>query len=244
MGSATAETSFWTARAPLVAWMDADDVALPDRLATQVEFLGANPDVVCVGAGIFLIDAKGRRIAPFIRPPHDAEIQDAAMRGVLLLPQPCSMIRRSALDRVGRYDPALEVAEDLDLFLRLGEVGRLANVPRVLLQYRVHDRAISSRASEREVAFVRVVCERAWKRRGTTRSLEHLEPGRAGTGRSSRHAFTMKYGWWAFNAGERSTACIYALKAIGTRPLDRRGWHLLACALLVRVARSSPGALS
>ena len=48
------------AAAPVIARMDADDVALPDRLEWQLAFLDAHPDVALLGGGIVLVDEEGR----------------------------------------------------------------------------------------------------------------------------------------------------------------------------------------
>src|SRR5262249_31043112 len=54
------------ARGELLARMDADDVALPQRFAQQVAYLRSHPDVVCAGTAVHLIDAAGR----FLRCAH------------------------------------------------------------------------------------------------------------------------------------------------------------------------------
>ena len=48
------------ASAPVIARMDADDVALPDRLERQLAFLDAEPEVALLGGGIVLVDEQGR----------------------------------------------------------------------------------------------------------------------------------------------------------------------------------------
>ncbi|HVE16061.1 MAG TPA: glycosyltransferase, partial [Chthoniobacterales bacterium] len=111
-----------------VARMDADDVALPNRLARQIEYLRANPAVVCVGTAVHFIDDAGR----FLRDGHpgleNEEIQQRILAGDCVLNHPSVMMRRHALESVGGYRPEFEPAEDLDLWLRLAEIGRLANL--------------------------------------------------------------------------------------------------------------------
>ena len=60
---------------------------------------------------------------------------------------------------------------------------------------------------------------------------------RPGPDCSSRHEFSMKYGWWGFNSGERTTALHYAIQAIRWAPWRSGGWRLLACAVLKPVRR-------
>jgi glycosyltransferase involved in cell wall biosynthesis len=120
------------ARAPLVARLDADDVALPERLARQREFLDANPQVGLLGTGAREVDLEGREVA-IVRPPAD----DAAIRRLLIRENPfvhsTVMMRRSALEEAGGYDPAFPVAQDYDLWIRLAGVTRLANLPEALV---------------------------------------------------------------------------------------------------------------
>jgi hypothetical protein len=143
------------------------------------------------------------------------------------------MMRREAVTRVGGYDPYFKTTQDLDLWLRLGEVGRLGNVPEVVLKFRQHGGSISETKREEQRRFGREACERAWKRRGITGgTFEADEPWRPGRDRRSRHQFALRYGWWGFNSGARNTALAYGLKAVGLAPWDVSGWKLLAAAAI------------
>src|SRR2546426_11788493 len=71
------------ARAPLVARLDADDLALPERLALQRASLSSPPDVGLLGTGAREVDEAGREVAR-IRPPED----DATIRRVLIRRNP------------------------------------------------------------------------------------------------------------------------------------------------------------
>ncbi len=216
----------------LIAMMDADDVARPDRLARQVAFLQQHPQVVCLGSAFELIDAKGRFLTQLPVPLHNDEIQTKILAGHAAIFQPCAMLRRSVVLQIGGYDETMTQAEDLDLWLRLGEVGELANLPEALVQYRLHANSVSEQdcALQRQKALE--ACERAWQRRGIQGRFEAGGLWRPGKDRGSQHRFWMQYGWWAFNSGERQTALIYGLKAIRALPWHRAGWTLVSCALL------------
>ncbi|MDO9356848.1 MAG: glycosyltransferase, partial [Solirubrobacteraceae bacterium] len=130
--------------APLVARMDADDIALPSRLERQIAFLDANPGVALVGAQVAHMDAGGRptgHVSSF--PTAPARIAEALMTRGCVLRHPTVMARRPALDAVGAYRRVVEGAEDYDLWLRLSERAALANLPDVLLRYRIHDAQVS-----------------------------------------------------------------------------------------------------
>ena len=133
------------AKGELIAVMDSDDVALPERFEVQVAYLREHPEVVCLGSVVQCIDEAGRFLFE-ANPAMDHEaIQEEALRGCCPLAQCSMMMRREAVLAVKGYDPELSPAEDLDLVLRLGERGKLVNLPQVLQKYRWHDQSISAK---------------------------------------------------------------------------------------------------
>ena len=125
------------ARAPYLARMDADDISLPDRFEKQLEYLRAHPECVLVGSRILTIDPFG---SPLYEPRHKLvheAIEAELLAGVgWAIVHPASMMVREVVDALGGYRPEMEPSEDLDLFLRLAEKGKIANLPEVLLHYR------------------------------------------------------------------------------------------------------------
>ena len=220
------------ARGELVARMDADDVCLPDRFERQLAFLDAHPEVVCVGGDPVMIDDRGRLLTVLELPVEDAEIQAKALVGHAPLFHPAAMIRRAALERIGGYRHEFWPAEDLDLWLRLGEIGALANLRGPVLRYRLHGASVSGTQLERQRAAARRCCESAWQRRDIRDGrFEASDAWRPGTDRRSQQRFLLRFGWWAFASGQRATALSYGWKAVCTRPLSLDGWRLLACGL-------------
>ena len=218
------------ARGRYVARMDADDIALPERFALQVQFLDTHADVVCVGGSVEFIDDRGRLLVTIVYPHSDNEIQDRLLGGTTAICHPAAMMRRESLVAVGGYDEAFALAEDLDLWLRLGEIGKLANVDNVVLRYRFHSASVSERASAEQLTIARAACERAWQRRGVPGKFK-AEPWRPGTDRASQHDYLLLYGWWAWRSRQHRTALSYALRGIADWPTRRDGWVLLACCL-------------
>ena len=132
------------ARAPLVARMDADDVAHPERLARQTEVFRRSPEVVLVGSLSEGIDARGARVRPRDR--------SRLVRRSLYPPFPhgSAMFRRSAFDEVGGYREACAKWEDQDLFLRMARRGRTAVLPEALIYYRYHTTNTSGELPDRD----------------------------------------------------------------------------------------------
>lgn len=229
------------ARGRYLARMDADDVAKPARFALQVAFLDAHPAVVCVGGGQALIDEAGRFLTHIHGPPDDPSIQRSILAGHGAICHPTAMIRSDAMAAVGGYDPAMRHCEDLDLWLRLGEHGQLANLPDVVLAYRLDPGSVSARHWRQQRQNARKACEAAWKRRGISGQFEAGQPWRPDGSKVSNSNFFLKYGWWAFGSGERRTALHYALRAAKERPTNLEAYKLAACALLKPPPTVRPG---
>ncbi len=125
------------ARAPLVARMDGDDIALPDRLARQVEFMQKHPAVSVLGSDFERIDATGRRIDIVTLPHHNAAIRKALLRGNPLC-HPSVVFRRETVLAAGGYLGGI-YAQDYDLWARLAvnPETQFANLPHVCLRYRI-----------------------------------------------------------------------------------------------------------
>ena len=139
-------------RAPLLARLDADDLALPERLERQLVFLAAHPDVGLVGTAAREVDASGREVA-IARPPAD----DAEIRRVLIRRNPfvhsSVVMRRAAVEQAGGYDETFPVAQDYDLWMRMSRVTRMANLPEPLVVRRLGPGRVSDeRDTERLMA--------------------------------------------------------------------------------------------
>ena len=218
------------ANGQFVARMDADDISLPNRFSLQVQFLRDHPDVVCVGGNVEVIDEKGRLLTTFRYADSDEEIQERNLSGQTGICHPSATMRRDALVRAQGYDSHFFPAEDLDLWLRLGEIGKLANLQDIVLRYRFHASSVSEQASHVQLDVARAACQRAWQRRGIQREFK-AAAWRPGPGRASQYEHMLKFGWWAWHSQQHRTAASYAIQAIRIWPLKRRGWFLLACSL-------------
>ncbi len=131
------------ARAPLVAWHDADDIALPHRLAAQAAHLDAHPDCVGVGGACWHIDAQGRRTGYRTRVGGTVHGNAAGLPAVEPWIGPFVMARTALLQRLGGYRHA-HYAEDTDLYWRMAEHGTLYNLPDPVAEYRLHADSVSS----------------------------------------------------------------------------------------------------
>jgi glycosyltransferase involved in cell wall biosynthesis len=133
------------ARGEFIARMDADDISQPSRFARQVSYLRDNPDIAVVGSAITLIDASGAVVREVSYPLAPADVERFLMEVGSALAHPAVMARRKAMLSVGGYRKLFQHSEDYDLWLRMVERYRLANLPDRLLRYRQHGRKASLR---------------------------------------------------------------------------------------------------
>lgn len=139
------------AQGRLIARMDADDQALPERLARQVALLGAQPEIGLCGTWVETIGDPAGEVWDF--PADDGRIR-CRLLFENVLPHPTVMFRRDVFEAAGlRYDPAFTYAQDYDLWVRAAQHTRLANVPEVLLRYRVHPVQIGTARQAQQFAF-------------------------------------------------------------------------------------------
>ncbi len=126
---------------PLIARLDADDLALPTRLEKQWAFLEAHTDIdVCSSwMEMFYDPASGRASQILAKPQEDATIKTALLQ-YCAMSHGASLFRKSFFDDVGVFDVRLDFAEDYDLWCRGALLGkRYVNLPEALTRYRQHD---------------------------------------------------------------------------------------------------------
>lgn len=126
------------AQGKYIARMDADDIAAPDRFMKQLHFLDQHIEVAACGSWIEFI---GSQVGVLEYPVDHKDIVTQLFLFGNAMAHPAVMMRRSVLiDHELRYEERLEPAEDYELWYRISKVGRLHNIPDVLLKYRMHDR--------------------------------------------------------------------------------------------------------
>ena len=225
--TATLNEGISLARGDYIARMDHDDIAFPDRFVSQVEYLDSYPEIVAVGGQIVLIDATGRDLGPMRLPCSHEEIDEHHMRGASVLFHPTVMMRTRTVRAVGGYDETCEAAQDFDLWLRLAEAGRLANLDSVVLSYRQHLDSVGYAKRRRQRLSAWEAVRSACARRGVVFDM----PSPENEAPVTLPDIYRKWGWWALNAENVDTARFYAMKAVRGAPWDRESWRLLACAL-------------
>lgn len=141
------------AKGVYIARIDEDDVwSDVDKLQKQVAFLDAHPEHVLIGTGFRMVDEQGahvRDVIPFA--------DDAQLRKNILSYNPFGhstvVFRKAPVMELGGYDADIRYGEDYDLWLRLGQKGKLANVPEVCMRYLVRDGMSKKWSKWKQVKF-------------------------------------------------------------------------------------------
>jgi glycosyltransferase involved in cell wall biosynthesis len=137
------------AKGEYIACLDADDVALPQRLAKQVAFLEKNPNIALLGSFAGYIDQHDKQF-------HVETPKTAANRvGIWLLFQNCFIqssviFRKSCLENL-QYRHLYPPSEDYDLWVQIAYRFPVANLPEVLTLHRKHDTNISKIQAEQQI---------------------------------------------------------------------------------------------
>lgn len=159
------------ARGDYIARMDADDIAYPQRFATQLEFMRHNPQVDLIGCAAIIFDGLGRLHGKWPVPLTHAEIC-ATPWSRFPVPHPTWLGKSAWFKRFG-YAADYKKSQDQDLLLRSYQQSRFACVPQILLGYRQEHRTLGKLLSGRR-NFSRSIIREAWRQRAFAAGLRGL----------------------------------------------------------------------
>jgi glycosyltransferase involved in cell wall biosynthesis len=217
------------ARCELIARADADDLSLPNRLAKQFEYMEGHGEVVAVGSRMEVIEPYGSPLHITDHKLTHEEIEGEFLRGSgWALPQPAAMLRKSVALQVGGYRHDYPHSEDFDFFLRMAEVGRLANLPDVLVRYRVHASSSNWKYHRTQMANRPRLLAEAYGRRG--REI----PADLKFGISWQQSEAQRYRYWLWSALKNkniSGARKHAWSVLKSAPLSISAWRAAYCAV-------------
>ena len=214
----------------IIFLIDQDDVCAPERFEKQIKYLENNRNCVAVGSGVTFIDPEGLPIMP-VSVPLDQKSRYKKIMNCdgIAIANPSVAIRRKALIDIGGYRQEYLYAQDIDVFLRLAEIGKLANIDAPLLFYRQH----LEMNSIKNIEIQRISAQRAINAEAARRGVgvpdfeEKME-----TLDMSLIDIYIKWAWWSIGANNFKTAKKYALKSLYEKPFSMevvKLWYCLLC---------------
>lgn len=124
-----------TGRGKYIAIASDDDFWVSNqKLEKQVNFLEKNSDYVLTGGGIIKIDKNGKEIMRQLRPETDEKIRKSILFGCIFV-HPAVVFRKDSWEQVGGYDENIGYADDWDLWLKLGKIGKFYNFQEYFVYY-------------------------------------------------------------------------------------------------------------
>lgn len=139
--SATLNKGLDNTNSTYIARMDCDDISLPSRLEEQMQFMEAHRDIGVCGTGVQTIRDTTRYTHAYLT---DSEDIKASLLFNTSLAHPSVLIRKSILvENNLHYNTKNLHFEDYALWVEISQYSKLANLPKVLLQYRLHAESVS-----------------------------------------------------------------------------------------------------
>lgn len=135
------------AKGEYIARIDDDDVwSDENKLLEQVSFLEKNKEYVLVGTGVVIVDENDNELFRYLLPEKDVEIRKKIL-GKNCFIHSSVLFKKANVLNMGGYDESLNTrhVEDYDLWLRLGLLGKFANLPTYAVRFKLHNASISAR---------------------------------------------------------------------------------------------------
>ena len=222
---------FEAARGELIAFLDDDDLWEPEKLARQIELMERSPDLNLVYTDRRVQSSNDALLITVHTPTPKRP--DQLLNIILNRQMPCVgtlLVRRELLRRVEGFDETLVTGEDLDLFLRIAPIARVAGVPEPLVMVRRQAGSVSGSTGARSFENAIKVLER-WRDSGTL--PRHVRRRCRGMLAHLHARLAPVLG----AQGDMVGALRAVARAIGYAPGRRSSWAAWPRALLARLRR-------
>ena len=153
--SAATNAGIGEAKGDYIAFLDADDEWLNDKLSKQLPIIESHPEMSFISCGVQFVDPQGRvlRSCGIDLPPHSAREFWRALLVRTYIAKPAVVARRIKLLEVGGFDETLAVGEDQDMWIKLALAGEVGFVTEILVRVHESSDSLTKRYGAREDEF-------------------------------------------------------------------------------------------
>jgi glycosyltransferase involved in cell wall biosynthesis len=139
--SAARNNGFAASKGEFIAFLDADDFWIPEKIAKQIDLFQSNPNLGFVHVGVQYVDAQNEPIKDLTDGQEGWVSEEFLLldRPVVMSGGSGMMMPRRVLEKIGGFDPELSTCADWDLFYRISCIYEFGFLPEILLKYRIHD---------------------------------------------------------------------------------------------------------
>ena len=153
------------AKGDYIARMDADDVAMPERLERQLAFMEEHPEIDILSINKILIDEKGDVLAKGGALPTNCKQIGKVLQYGNIIVHPGVLMRSTSIKKVGGYRD-FPVTQDLDLWLRVIDAGMtIAILDEYLMYYRINSQSVSFAKAYRQTVIEKYILELSAERK-------------------------------------------------------------------------------
>ena len=122
---------------PYFARIDSDDLCQPEHFQKHIDFFEQNPDIAICGSNVITIDENNNFNRNWYYETTPEMIKASAVFGCPFI-QSSVMFRTEVIKALGGYREEMELIEDYELWLRAIQQYKCANLPELLIKYRIH----------------------------------------------------------------------------------------------------------
>jgi glycosyltransferase involved in cell wall biosynthesis len=128
------------AKGEVIAFLDSDDVWLPEKLSSQLKIMQGEHSIGLVGCGSYVMDYLGnveREWVPKHYKSQEEFLQQLSIRNILHNPS-CMLVKKECFNRAGFFNECLQFGEDWDMWLRIAKHYKVDFAERPLMKFRKH----------------------------------------------------------------------------------------------------------